>query len=355
MKLIYPLNVKNEFVFNSSARDFTVEEIPLYEFTGEGEHLVLHVRKKDMTTWEMLDAISNHVGIRRRDMGYAGLKDKHAMTMQYISVLAVHEEKLKAFTHDKIKILSTIRHNNKIRVGHLKGNRFKIRLKKVLGIEKDKLDSVLKWIKKNGVPNYFGNQRFGTDGNNWEDGKKLVEGTLKMRDRKTREFLMGSYQSYLFNNWLSKRMELNHLLEEFTESEAEQIMKLPVGSLKDTKSQPNFFKLVEGDVMMHYPYGRLFNVENLDEEAKRFETKDIAPAGLLPGKKTKLSTYTAGLIEAPYAKEMNLNGARRYAWIQVTDIEKNYVEEKAHYELSFTLPKGCYATNVLDVLRGGAV
>jgi len=352
MKLIYPLNVNNEFHFNSSARDFTVEEIPLYEFTGEGEHLVLHVRKKDMTTWEMLDAISNHVGVRRRDMGYAGLKDKHAMTMQYVSIMAIHEEKLKAFTHDKIKILSTVRHNNKIRIGHLKGNRFNIRLKKVLGVQKDKLDSVLKWIKKNGVPNYFGNQRFGTDGNNWVDGKKLLEGKLKMRDRKTKEFLMGSYQSYLFNNWLSKRMELNLLLEKFSETETEQVMGLPEGSLKGTKAQPNFFKLVEGDVMMHYPYGRLFNVVDLEEEAKRFESKDIAPAGLLPGKKTKLSEATAGIIEAPYAEEMNLNGARRYAWIQVTEITKTYVEEKAHYELSFALPKGSYATNVLDMLRG---
>ena len=352
MKRIYPLNVKNEFHFNSSARDFTVEEIPLYAFTGEGEHLVLQVRKKDMTTWEMLDAISNHVGIRRRDMGYAGLKDKHAMTIQYISVMAIYEEKLKAFRHDKIKILSQTRHNNKIRVGHLKGNRFKIRLKKVLGIQKDKLDSVLKWIKANGVPNYFGDQRFGTDGNNWEQGKKLCEGTLKMRDRKTREFLMGSYQSYLFNNWLVKRMELNLLLEKFSETETEQVMGLKEGALKGTKAQSNFFKLVEGDVMMHYPYGRLFNVEDLESEAKRFGEKDIAPAGLLSGKKTQLSEGTAGIIEADFVDDLGLNGARRYAWIQVTEISKTYVEEKAHYELSFVLPKGCYATNVLDVLRG---
>lgn len=352
MKLIYPLNVKNEFVFNSSPRDFTVEEIPLYEFTGEGEHLVLKVRKKEMTTWEMLDAISNHVGIRRRDMGYAGLKDKHAMTIQYISLPAKFEEKLEAFTHEKIKILESVRHNNKIRVGHLKGNRFSIRLKKVLGVQKDKLDSVLKWIKANGVPNYFGNQRFGTDGNNWIDGKKLIEGKLKIRDRKTKEFLMGAYQSYLFNGWLSKRMELNLLLEKFSEADTEQLLDLPEGSLKWTKAQPSFFKLVEGDVMMHYPYGRLFNVENLEEEAKRFESKDIAPAGLLPGRRTKRSEGVAGRIEAPFAEEMNLNGARRYAWIQVTEIKKNYVEEKAHYELEFALPKGSYATNVLDVLRG---
>ena len=352
MKPIYPLNVKNEFVFNSSARDFTVEEIPLYTFTGEGEHLVLQVRKKDMTTWEMLDVLSSHVGIRRRDIGYAGLKDKHAMTIQYISIMAIHEEKLKAFSHEKIKILSTIRHNNKIRVGHLKGNRFKIRLKKVLGVQKDKLDSVLKWIKANGVPNYFGNQRFGTDGNNWEDGKKLLDGTLKMRDRKKKEFLMGSYQSYLFNKWLSRRMELNLLLEKFSETETEQLMGLEEGSLKGTKAQPNFFKLVEGDVMMHYPYGRLFNVENLEEEAQRFANKDIAPAGLLAGKKAKVSLGTAGVLELPFVEELSLHGTRRYAWVQVTELSKIYVEEKAHYELSFVLPKGCYATNVLDVLRG---
>ena len=352
MKLIYPLNIKNEFVFNSSARDFTVEEIPLYEFTGEGEHLVLKVRKKEMTTWEMLDAISNHIGLRRRDIGYAGLKDKHAMTIQYISLPAKLEEKLSTFSHEKIKILETTRHNNKIRVGHLKGNRFHIRLKKVLGVQKDKLDSVLKWIKTNGVPNYFGNQRFGNNGDNWVDGKKLIEGTLKMRDRKTREFLMGSYQSYLYNQWLCKRMELNLLLEKFTEEEAEQVLKLPKGSLKGTKSQPNFFKLLEGDLMMHYPYGRLFEVEELAKEAERFETKDIAPTGLIPGNKTKRATGVARFFEEVFDEEMNLNGARRYAWIQVTEIKKNYVEEKAHYELSFTLPKGSYATNVLDVLRG---
>jgi tRNA pseudouridine13 synthase len=352
MKRIYPLNVKNEFVFNSSARDFIVEEIPLYEFTGDGEHLVLQVRKKDLTTWEMLDVISNHIGIRRRDMGYAGLKDKHAMTIQYISVMAIHEEKLKTFQHEKIKILSMVRHNNKIRIGHLKGNRFKIRLKKVLGVQKDKLNSVLQWITKNGVPNYFGNQRFGTEGNNWEEGKKIIEGKIKIRNKKTKEFLIGAYQSYLFNQWLSKRMELNLLLEKFSESETEQIMGLPKGSLKGTKEQPNFFKIVEGDTMMHYPYGRLFEAENLAQEAKRFTTKDIAPAGLLPGKKAKLSKATAKIMEEPYVKDIPLNGTRRYAWIQVKEITQRYIAEKAHYELGFVLPKGAYATNVLDVLRG---
>lgn len=352
MTPIYPLNVKNTFIFNPSPRDFTVEEIPLYDFTGKGEHLILKIRKKEMTTWEMLDVLSNHLGIRRRDISYAGLKDKHAMTIQYISLPAKLEAKLSSFSHEKIKILDTTRHNNKIRVGHLKGNRFEIRLKKVLGVQKDKLDSVLKWIKQNGVPNYFGNQRFGTNGTNWEEGKKLLEGTLKMRDRKTREFLMGAYQSYLFNKWLAKRMELNLLLEKFSETETETLLSLPQGSLKGVKSQPNFFKLLEGDLMMHYPYGKLFEATDPKAEAERFATKDTAPTGLIPGTKTKRAAGTAGLLEKMFDEEIKLYGARRYAWVQVTEIGKQYVEEKAHYELSFVLPKGSYATNVLDVLRG---
>jgi tRNA pseudouridine13 synthase len=355
MKLIYPHNVKNEFVFNSSPRDFTVEEIPLYEFSGEGEHLILTVRKKELTTWEMIDIISAYLGIKRKEIGYAGLKDKHAMTIQSVSLPAKFEERISAFEHPQIKILSVTRHNNKIRVGHLKGNRFQIRLKKVLGVQKKKLDSVLKWVKENGVPNYFGNQRFGTDGTNWIDGKKLLNGELKIRDRKTREFLMGSYQSYLFNHWLSKRMELNLMLEKFSEEETEVFMKLPQGTLKGTKAQPNFYKLLEGDVMMHYPYGRLFEVEDLGSESKRFAGKDIAPTGLVPGSKTKRAEGAARLIEQEFDEEMKLYGARRYAWIQVEDIKSKYIEEKAHYELGFFLPKGCYATNVLDVLRGSNI
>ncbi len=227
-----------------------------------------------------------------------------------------------------------------------------MRLKKVLGVQKDKLDSVLKWVKANGVPNYFGNQRFGTDGNNWQEGKAIVEGTLKMRDKKTRTFLLNAYQSYLFNSWLSKRIELSMLLESFSEADAEKVLELPEGSLKGTKEQPHFFKLLEGDLMMHYPYGRVFELESLEEEAKRFAEFDISPSGLLAGKRVSRVTKTAELIEKNYDEEIAENGARRYAWIAVTDIKKNYVEEKAHYELEFTLPKGSYATNVLDVLRG---
>ncbi|MBN2824031.1 MAG: tRNA pseudouridine(13) synthase TruD [Campylobacterales bacterium] len=349
---LYPLNVQNDFHFNSSARDFIVEEIPLYEFSGEGEHLVLKIRKKDMTTWEMLDTLASHLGIKKREIGYAGLKDKNAMTMQYISILKKYQERLESFNHPQIKIVEEHIHNNKIRLGHLKGNRFSIRLKKVLGVQKDKIESTLKWIATYGVPNYFGVQRFGNSGENWSDGKAILEGTLKIRDKTKREFLINAYQSYLFNNWLSRRIELSLLLEKFSENEVEQIMELEKGALAHTKKQPHFFKLVEGDLMMHYPHGRLFELESLESEAKRFMERDIAPTGLLSGKKTNRSTLVAKDFEEGFDRELETQGGRRYAWIFVEAIEGKYIEEKAHYELSFVLPKGCYATNVLDVLRG---
>ncbi|SFV57353.1 tRNA pseudouridine 13 synthase [hydrothermal vent metagenome] len=353
MNLLYPINIKNKFVFNPSPRDFIVDEIPLYNFTGEGEHLIVHIRKKDMTTWEMIGAIARYLDIKQRDIGYAGLKDKNAMTMQYISLLAKdNEERLKKFKHEKIKILGMQRHNNKIRVGHLKGNHFKIRLKKVLGVQKDKLDSVLKWIKINGIPNYFGNQRFGNDGDNWEEGKAIVEGKLKMRNRKTKTFLINAYQSYLFNSWLSKRVELSLLLQEFSEQDAERIFNLAEGSLKGTKEQKHFFKLLEGDLMMHYPFGRVFELESLAKESKRFIERDISPTGLLAGKRVSRVTGVAREIEQNYDVEIGENGARRYAWIAVENIKSTYIQEKAQYELSFYLPKGSYATNLLDILRG---
>ena len=349
---LMPLSHRNDFIFNPSPRDFTVEEVPLYDFSGEGEHLVLKIRKKELTTWEMLDILSTHLGIKRRDIGYAGLKDKHAMTIQHISIMAIHEAKLGTFSHPQIKILSQVRHNNKIRIGHLKGNRFYLRFKKVLGIQKEMLDSVLAWVEAHGIPNYFGHQRFGNYGDNWEEGRKIVAGELKMRDRRSREFLISAYQSYLFNSWLSRRIELCRLLEAFSAPETEKLMQLPEGALSDTGKQQHFFKLLKGDLLMHYPYGRIFYAEAPEVESERFMQRDLSPTGLIPGRKVKLAEDAARQLEQVFDGEIRENGSRRYAWIFPTEIKRKYIPEKAHYELGFFLPKGSYATVLVDFLKG---
>jgi tRNA pseudouridine13 synthase len=352
---IPPLRHTNDFVFTPSPRDFSVEEVPLYEFAGEGEHLVLKVRKKNLTTWEMLNILSAHIGVSKRELGYAGLKDKHAITIQYISLPKKYKESLESFEHSDIKILEEFVHNNKIRVGHLKGNKFWLRFKKVYGANLDKIESVVKWVKTNGMPNYFGHQRFGIKGDNYLEGKALVEGKLRVRDKKKREFLISAYQSYLFNNWLAKRVKLSMLMQDFSNKEVEDILKLQSNTLKGVKEQKHFFKLLEGDLYIHYPYGRVF-YEELDVATNRFAKKDISPTGLVAGKKVKRAQDVAySAFESSIDCEIRESGSRRYAWIFPEILDKRYIEDKAWYELSFYLPKGSYATVFVDTLKGNVV
>ncbi|MBD3809098.1 MAG: tRNA pseudouridine(13) synthase TruD [Sulfuricurvum sp.] len=337
-----------DFYFRQSARDFVVDEIPLYPFSGEGEHLVLHVRKKNLSTWQMVDIFSNHLGIKGRDIGYAGLKDKNAQTKQYISLPRKYEGVLENFEHEGIKILGKTYHNNKIRVGHLKGNRFFIRLKKVNPTAAIKIKEALKMIKQYGMPNYFGFQRFGLDGENYKKGQAILAGNLKEKNKKLAQFYVNSYQSYLFNGWLARRIEISKLIESFGVDELVNILPLDEEELKAMKAQPHPFKLIHGDVMMHYPYGKIFHYESGDE-VERFNRRDISVSGLLSGKRATRATGWAESVEREYDTiTSGIDGARRYGWIFPEEIEGEYKEQEAWFELHFTLPKGCYATVLIE-------
>ena len=337
-----------DFHFRQTARDFVVEELPLYEFSGVGEHLVLFVRKKNTSTPEMIGQIARYLGIKNRDIGYAGLKDKHAMTKQYISIHKKYEEALEGFNHENIKILSKTYHNNKIKIGHLKGNRFFIKVKKVNPTSAQKIDEALKNISKFGMPNFFGYQRFGNDGDNHIIGKKIAKGEKKERNPRVKKLLINAYQSHLFNLWLSRRLEINTLIANFDAKEIESILNIPNEEISKLKSQKHPFKLMSGDIMEHYPYGRLFDFDGSEHDLERFDAKDITVTGLLCGKKVKMSSDLALSIEKDYDDEINADGARRYAWIYPTDVEGRFKEQEAHYEFNFTLPKGSYATVLLE-------
>ncbi|MFV0482144.1 MAG: tRNA pseudouridine(13) synthase TruD [Campylobacteraceae bacterium] len=343
--------------FSKNSSDFIVDELPLYEFSGSGEHLVLHVRKKDLTTWQMLNDLSDFTGAKLRDFGYAGLKDKDGMTVQYISIHKNYEEKLKSFSHEKVKILNTTYHNNKIKIGHLKGNRFFIRLKKVLPTDALKITNACEKIKLEGYPNYFGYQRFGKGGNNYEDGKAVLLGKKRENNKKIRDFLISAYQSELFNRWLSKRIEISKLFESFDVNEMGKILPWDKGILKEIKKQPQFFKMINGDVLHHYPHGKAFICEDLSAENERFLKKDITITGFLVGGRAMQSEGIAKNIEDEFFAEAlpfmdKLDGARRFAWNFVEDFEYRYKEEDAHFELNFTLQKGSYATVVLEEILG---
>jgi len=340
------------FHFRQSPRDFVVDEIPLYEFSGEGEHLVFHVRKKNLTTWQMLDDIAKHLNIKSRDIGYAGLKDKNAQTKQYISIHKQHEQKMESFVSDSIKILSKTYHKNKIKMGHLKGNRFFIRLKKVDPTAAQKITQVLANIREFGMPNYFGFQRFGIEKNNYKLGEEIIFNKRKERNAKLKRMYINAYQSHLFNLWLSSRLEKSKLISSFEPKEIENLLNIPLDILTNIKKQKHPFKLFDGDVMMHYPHGRLYSFDATLEEAERFTCKNVSPTGLLAGKRVDRATGTAHLIEKEFDFEANIDGARRYAWIFPEDIEGEYKENEAWYELHFSLPKGSYATVLVEEIAG---
>ena len=337
-----------DFHFKQSPRDFVVEELPLYEFSGEGEHLILFVRKKNLSTNEMVGQIARYLGIKNRDIGYAGLKDKHAMTKQYISIHKKHEEAMENFNFEGIKVVSKTYHNNKIRIGHLKGNRFYIKVKKVNPTSAIKIDEALKNIAENGMPNYFGYQRFGNDGDNHILGEKLAKGEARERNPRVKKLLINAYQSHLFNLWLSRRLEINSLVNSFETKELEGLLNMPNDAVKKMKEQKHPFKLMSGDLMEHYPKGKLFEYEATEHDIERFNTHDISVTGLLCGTKVRVAEGQAGEIEKAFNDEINADGTRRFAWVYPTDIEGRFNKVEAQYEMNFTLPKGSYATVLIE-------
>ncbi|MEA3498673.1 MAG: tRNA pseudouridine(13) synthase TruD [Campylobacterota bacterium] len=350
IKQYYLNHSQIDVYFKQSKDDFVVTEIPLYEFTGEGEHLVLKMRKKDLTTWDALEIIAKAVGCRSRDIGYAGLKDKNAMTVQYISIHRQYEEKIDKLSHPQIKFLEKTYHNNKIKTGHLKGNKFFIRLKRVQPMDKMKIESALEQIATFGIPNYFGFQRFGNYGDNYLKGKDIIDGKLKEKNRKLKQMYINAYQSYLFNSWLSKRVEISKLINGFKANEIASKVGLDENEIKEIQKQEHPFKILKGDLFNHYPYGRLFYVEDVEEEAQKFYNRDRVPTGLLSGSKTKFAIDDALKFEEEFIENTKENGARRFAWVFPSEIQSEYKEIKAWFELSFELPKGSYATEVISEL-----
>ena len=347
-----------EAYFSKNSDDFVVREIPLYEFSGDGEHLIIEISKKDMTTQEALHVLSEVTGAKMRDFGYAGLKDKQGMTTQFISMPRKFEGALANFSHEKMKILNLSVHKNKLRIGHLKGNSFFIRLKKVLPSSAKKLEQAFVSIDKMGYANYFGYQRFGKFGDNAETGLELLEnGTIngkKSKNVKLNDFLISAYQSDLFNRWLSKRVEISRFAQDFSLGELAQIYPyLDNAILKNLKSQKRFFKLMEGEVLGHYPHGKCFLCEDLDAEGARFDARDITSCGLIAGAKAYESQGAARAVEDQIFAQANeykakMTGSRRFAWCYLEDASYKYNEEKAHFTINFTLQKGSYATVVLE-------
>ncbi len=309
------------FKFEQNQDDFIVDEIGI-DFKGNGNYTILHIKKVEMTTWDMIAAFASFLNINAEKIGYAGLKDKHATTTQYISIESKFEKELKKFRHPQIKILKSTRHTHSIRMGDLVGNRFTIKLFEVSQIQAGQIEKLGRKSEKFGLPNYFGYQRFGRDEDSIKQAKEMIAGDIHIEDSKLKKFLISIYQSVFFNEWLIERVKMSR------------------------EQNGGKFMLLEGDLYITND-GKLFTPKQTQE--KDFEAHKVVPTGLLCGRGVYRSRGIAGEIEAKYDDDfLYEKGLRRNAIVFPKDLEFNYTKGFDIMEVSFTLPKGSYATVFLE-------
>lgn len=338
------------FDFQQTVERFFVEEIPLYPLSGFGNYLILKLKKTDMSTWKLIHVISQATGLTERDIGYAGLKDKNATAIQYISIPKQYEADLTTnLTTERVEILQKSYHKTPIKIGHLKANRFSIVLEKVDAKDAKSFDSVAKMMEKNGIPNYFGYQRFGEDNHSYQQGKEIAHSGKKLKGAKEK-LLVSAYQSHLFNSWLHSRIEISKTIVTHSPHIAVKELGYPLALVKALKEQPQFLKLFIGDLLQTYPNGKITPLTDMQTASLSFQEGKLSPTGLLCGANIQRSLSDAYHLEIPFddTELSSLKGDRRYAWIWPQEVSTTYTSATHKLIVNFTLPKGAYATTFLE-------
>jgi len=339
-----------QFDFKQTIERFFVEEIPLYSFTGTGNFLILKIKKTDMSTWKLITVLAKATDLQERDIGYAGLKDKNATTIQYISLPKNREKELnKNLTTEKIEILERTYNKAPIKIGHLKGNRFSIILHHINDKDAKFFNTTAKMMQSKGIPNYYGYQRFGEDSRSYLQGKEIAHSGKRLKGSKEK-LLVSAYQSHLYNKWLGQRVKLSTIIASNNVENAAKKLQYPIELVQVLAKQTQFFKLFLGDVVMPYPYGKTNFVKDMQQSAQAFSQKKISPTGLLCGANALRAKSDAYHLEEPYddIELSSLKGDRRFAWIWPKEVETSYKSEAKKLTVEFYLPKGSYATTFLE-------
>jgi tRNA pseudouridine13 synthase len=323
-------------VLRASPEDFRVDEVPAYLPSGSGPHLYLRVEKRGLTTRDALRALSRTLGVPDRDAGYAGLKDREAVTTQWLSFPVDRDPDPRTLEAPGLRVLEVARHGNKLRAGHVRANRFSIAVR---GGDAGRARAAAEALLARGFPNFFGPQRFGTEGRNAEVGKAILAGAATpearraARDRFLRRLSISAYQALLFNRWLAERM---------------------VDGL--------FASALAGDVMKKLDTGGLFTCEDPAADGPRVARFEISPAGPMFGHKLRAAAGEAlrreerilaaeGISLAGFERGGGeAEGTRRAARLRVEIALEPLADG---YRAAFELPKGSYATVVMGELVKG--
>jgi tRNA pseudouridine13 synthase len=323
--------------FKLSPEDFEVEELPAYLPSGEGEHLFLWVEKRGRDTRELVRALAQAAGVPEGEVGAAGMKDRQAVTRQWLSVPARTEAKLAGFALEGVRVLHQARHGNKLRTGHLRGNRFRLRLRDVrdAGAARESFAQLV----ARGLPNYFGEQRFGRAGDNAEQGRKLLLGERLARrpDRFQRKLYLSAFQSRLFNAALAQRLQAG-----------------------------TFAAALLGDVLRKEETGGLFVCEAPEVDGPRVAAFEVSPAGPIFGPKMTRAAHAVAEAEAALlaAEGVSMDDLKQRGGGETEGSRRAYrvrlgapalEPEGGDFWLTFELPRGSYATEVLhELLKDGS-
>lgn len=323
--------------------DFVVDELPLYPPSGEGDHTFVHVKKRLRNTEEVARALARFAGVRPRDVGYAGRKDRAAVTTQWFSVPDLDPEAAHKFDMAGVYVLGARSHGHKLRTGQLAGNRFRIRVREADPAAVVAARARLASFVVRGMPNRFGGQRFGRDGDNAIRARALLgqtgEGRPAPRERREARFLLSALQSAVFNEVLA---------------------------LRERGEPAAIDRVVDGDVARLHTSGGLFLVEDAAAEAARADAFEISATGPMFGTRPFPAGGAAAELEArvlsawglsqenlELPRGMRLRGGRRPFRVQPAAALVASSGDGA--TLHFELPPGSYASVLVEELFGDVV
>lgn len=324
--------------FKASAEDFQVTELLELPVTDPaeqvGEHQWLWVEKKGANTAFVAAQLANFAGVKERDVSYSGLKDRHAVTWQWFSVQLPGQQLLdwQQLEHPEFRVCQAALQPRKLKTGTHKGNHFVLRVRDI----DDAAAFEQRWqaIVAQGVPNYFGPQRFGHNHQNIEQAKRWFSGQLKRRPSRHQSGLyLSAARSWLFNQIVHERLETKRL-------------------------QPEV-----GDAMMLSGSQSFFIVESVDDELlERFHSGDILVTAPLPGSGRQLSSASVAELEATVCarypelteglRKQRIDEARRPLFLALQQPQLRWLSADCA-EIEFALPRGAFATSVLRELIQG--
>ncbi len=316
----------------SSPEDFQVTELPLVEPSGEGEHAWLLVEKRLENTETVARQLAHCAGVPVRQVSYAGMKDRNAVTEQWFSVHLPGrpDPDWNAINSDTVTLIQYTRHGRKLRRGALTGNAFRLRVRAVAG-DRSALEDQLQQVAEHGVPNYFGEQRFGRDAGNLHTADRLFAGMAGKLTRHRRGLALSAARSFLFNRVLAQRV-----------------------------GDSSWDHAIPGDALQLAGSHSFFVVEAVDPELeRRVLSMDVHPTGPLAGAgESPVSGAVRRLEERCLAEQQawcsglakaGLRQERRALRLPVTELAWTWPQPDC-LELTFSLTAGAYATSVLREL-----